>query len=260
MRRVALAALLFVGCEGDATHEWTLRFVDADTAALAAVVEARVRLGGCEGEVVYEGEVPLDGAGPVPPRLADGPYGFEGEARDASCAAVARGCVEVELPTSGAIAIPLESVDEGPACAVCSAGRCRDVMPDAGDVPDAGTDAGPAIPPGCDAMRGASCYAFPAESLEWAAAEESCVAWGGHLVTVDDADEDAFVLAGGASWIGLNDRASEEDFIWADGSPLVYSNWTAPPERSPPDDCVATSAAGWSVVRCSLVRRYACER
>lgn len=55
----------------------------------------------------------------------------------------------------------------------------------------------------------------------------------GHLVTVNSAAEnaflvDTFVLNGHQTdplWIGLNDAASEGNFVWTSGQPVTYTNW-----------------------------------
>jgi hypothetical protein len=66
----------------------------------------------------------------------------------------------------------------------------------------------------------------------WAAAEAEAVSLGGHLVTIEDAAENAWVwqtfsaIAPGQSfWIGLNDEAQEGSFVWTSGAPVSYTNW-----------------------------------
>lgn len=76
----------------------------------------------------------------------------------------------------------------------------------------------------------------------WRESEALAIALGGHLVTIDDASEqawvfDAFGAWGGirrSLWIGLNDAAQEGMFVWADGSQAGYSNWLpGQPDNSP---------------------------
>jgi len=71
----------------------------------------------------------------------------------------------------------------------------------------------------------------------WLEAESAAVGLGGHLVTIDDAAENAFVSTRFGRvrglWIGLTDRDVEGQFNWVSGASLVYTNW-APGE---PNDC-----------------------
>jgi hypothetical protein len=82
------------------------------------------------------------------------------------------------------------------------------------------------------------------EPSTWLEAEAAAIGLGGHLVTIDDAAENAFVsgrfgyvpgppATGRDLWIGLTDRDNEDHFTWASGAPLVYTNW-APSE---PNNC-----------------------
>jgi hypothetical protein len=70
----------------------------------------------------------------------------------------------------------------------------------------------------------------------WTASEADAIALGGHLVTVNDAAENQFLIDNildgvglGHSfdpmWIGLSDAASENTFVWSNGDPFVYNNW-----------------------------------
>jgi hypothetical protein len=69
----------------------------------------------------------------------------------------------------------------------------------------------------------------------WTQGQQRAQALGGNLVTIDDAAENAWVVAnvlnvGGTirrGWIGLNDQAVEGTFVWASGSPSAYRNWAA---------------------------------
>ncbi|MEZ6197462.1 MAG: lectin-like protein [Planctomycetota bacterium] len=66
-----------------------------------------------------------------------------------------------------------------------------------------------------------------------AARAEAALA-GGNLVTIDDGAEQAFVFgafssffgAGGIAFIGLSDELFEGSFLWDDGTPFVYQNWS----------------------------------
>lgn len=69
--------------------------------------------------------------------------------------------------------------------------------------------------------------------MRWLAAESLAVALSGHLVSIGSPAEQAFVQSIVAPipqlapfWIGLNDRAVEGSFVWTDGTPLSYLNWS----------------------------------
>lgn len=70
-------------------------------------------------------------------------------------------------------------------------------------------------------------------SATWSNSEAHAVQMGGHLATVDDAMENAWIAAtfsvvGGQQrplWIGLTDRQREDEFLWVSGAPARYFNW-----------------------------------
>ncbi len=67
----------------------------------------------------------------------------------------------------------------------------------------------------------------------WTNAEGTAVALGGHLATVNDAAENTWIQNTWQNyqgtphdlWIGFNDAAVEGTFVWADGTPVSYTNW-----------------------------------
>ena len=74
-------------------------------------------------------------------------------------------------------------------------------------------------------------------SSTWADAEMESVSLGGHLVTIDDVNENNFIsnafvdlvrsgstfTAAGNLWIGLHLVGSE--YAWVSGDPVTYTNW-----------------------------------
>jgi hypothetical protein len=72
----------------------------------------------------------------------------------------------------------------------------------------------------------------------WAASEALAVTLGGHLVTINDVDENEFIEntfmlqlnGGGAVWLGLTDAVThsvEGTFVWTSGEPVTYTNWSS---------------------------------
>jgi len=83
-------------------------------------------------------------------------------------------------------------------------------------------------------IRGNSLYTI-VEGPSWTQAEANSVKLGGHLVTLNDKQEDEFVFGSFIKnsaptsyndhlWIGLSDVAREGDYRWVSGEPLVYNN------------------------------------
>ena len=71
---------------------------------------------------------------------------------------------------------------------------------------------------------------YISESPEyWAAAQSNCIAKGGNLVCISDANENNFVsniLPGQQFWLGYTDETVEGSFVWVDGSNHTYTKWS----------------------------------
>jgi hypothetical protein len=76
-------------------------------------------------------------------------------------------------------------------------------------------------------------YYLLSASESWTDSEAEAVGLGGHLVTINDAAENAWVRAIFPSslyenlWLGLNDAAVEGTFVWVSGEPVTYENWNS---------------------------------
>ena len=78
-------------------------------------------------------------------------------------------------------------------------------------------------------------YTVTQGKMDWRQAEAEAVGLGGHLVAINDEQEqnwiiDAFLMdpnpvTPAIYWIGLTDEASAGDYVWTTGEPLTYTNW-----------------------------------
>ncbi|MEM9192054.1 MAG: hypothetical protein AAGF12_22970 [Myxococcota bacterium] len=87
-----------LGCGDDRRLDWRFEFEDQTLRSRTAAIGAELRAGGCTGPVIYSGELRSMRAGPTPPELGPGTYGFSGVARDSRCVQFAEACVEATLP------------------------------------------------------------------------------------------------------------------------------------------------------------------
>jgi Domain of Unknown Function (DUF1080)/Lectin C-type domain len=88
-------------------------------------------------------------------------------------------------------------------------------------------------------FRGKHYKVFP-QTLSWRQARSRCRELGGHLAIVKDEEQDRFLtrLVGDrgldTAWLGATDEKVEGRWVWADGSPMSYSNWN--PAGKQPDN------------------------
>jgi len=65
---------------------------------------------------------------------------------------------------------------------------------------------------------------------DWATAEANAVALDGHLVTINDAAEQAWLVGQFRGdtwyWIGMNDIDTEGTWVWVSGEAVTYTNWS----------------------------------
>ncbi len=65
--------------------------------------------------------------------------------------------------------------------------------------------------------------------VTWTQAEAKAIELGGHLVTVNDAAEQNWIVSNFVDppklWIGLNDVATEGTFVWSSSEPVTYTRW-----------------------------------
>ena len=92
---------------------------------------------------------------------------------------------------------------------------------------DSGIPAGASVNP----QNGHSYLVYP-DSVSWIDAKTACESLGGHLATISDAQEQAFVeqLAQTCSertnfWLGGYYDRNRDIWKWVDGTPFTYTNW-----------------------------------
>jgi hypothetical protein len=76
-------------------------------------------------------------------------------------------------------------------------------------------------------------YLLTTTPKTWVDAEAEAVTQGGHLVTINNATEQAMLQAwlpvGDTNnyWIGFTDQAVEGTWVWCSGEPVTYTNWNS---------------------------------
>ena len=106
---------------------------------------------------------------------------------------------------------------------------------------------------------GNRCYRLFENDFDYDNARAKCKQVGGELARIDNAEQNALAtsLAGKHQVIiGLNDRTSEGQWKWQDGSVATYTNWTSgqPDNDRTDEDCVVINwfvTKQWNDVRCS---------
>lgn len=130
------------------------------------------------------------------------------------------------------------------------------------------TEPDPACPIGWSPFQD-SCYIAVGGPVSFPLANQTCVNEGGHLATIENGNENAFVHSQITvdSWIGYTDMVTEGTFLWVTGEPTTYTNWFsgAPDNLAPGQDCAIMYADNpgpgmWNDQDCSENRPYVCER
>ena len=71
------------------------------------------------------------------------------------------------------------------------------------------------------------------------------------------------ILAGDRVWVGLNDIAEEDTFVWTDGSPNTYTKFAdgEPDNWGNNEHCIGISkiSGGYSDARCGVTFTFICE-
>lgn len=127
------------------------------------------------------------------------------------------------------------------------------------------------------------CYKMFEGEKSWDDAKTSCEGTGAHLVKIESADENIFLLNSflqllpndnnREAWTGLSDKKEEGDFVWTDGATPEYTNWAAeqPNDEDDEQDCVEIvngvfwpgglpQIGLWNDFQCKKALMFICEK
>lgn len=118
----------------------------------------------------------------------------------------------------------------------------------------------------CWACTTSTPYLFCDTATDWNTADQVCEGLGGMLARITSSAENSTVanLVITPTWIGANDIAVEDDWVWPDGSTVSYDDWgSGEPDDAGNADCAITNTSGrrgeWSDTRCSTEYQFICE-
>ncbi|XP_078577263.1 uncharacterized protein LOC144862554 isoform X5 [Branchiostoma floridae x Branchiostoma japonicum] len=118
------------------------------------------------------------------------------------------------------------------------------------------------------------CYSFSGSPVNYTTAEGECSELGASLATINNENQHMFlseylnvVNPGENHWIGLEDRATENQFMYADSTPLgKFMKWAEgePNDQGKDEDCVEMFPNGggyfrWNDESCCRDRHYICQ-
>ena len=124
----------------------------------------------------------------------------------------------------------------------------------------------------CDELSyGDHSYLFCAEQVDWEDAQESCASYGYTMLSLADAEEEAWVYEQLIEpkpewWMGFNDLEAEGSWAWEDGSPVTYVNWHREDKRKDlvGKDCARLNRyepdTGWYDSPCTVKAQFICEQ
>ncbi|XP_046846401.1 uncharacterized protein LOC124440117 isoform X2 [Xenia sp. Carnegie-2017] len=119
---------------------------------------------------------------------------------------------------------------------------------------------------------GSSCYKFIKTSRSWSGAKEGCVNLGGHLLIIDDKEEQDYFYSELRSkaysrfWIGLNKLGRDGLWKWTfTNAPPNYTNWNVgEPNGGRRERCTemygGMLSAFWNDEACYVTKQYICEK
>merc|ERR1712130_901156 len=117
-------------------------------------------------------------------------------------------------------------------------------------------------------MSGSSCFYVSTDTATQADAVTACEAKGAILATISDASQqtDVAAMISADAWIGLNDIAVDETFVWQDDSTASYTNWYGTSNPISPANtnvnCVKmqfSQSGQWNDIGCGKELNYVCS-
>ncbi|XP_070766236.1 galactose-specific lectin nattectin-like isoform X2 [Enoplosus armatus] len=129
---------------------------------------------------------------------------------------------------------------------------------------------GSGCPPGWTQF-GSRCFIFHFTPKTWTDAEHTCIAAGGNLASIHNAEENVFLknvverVTGRAShtWIGGFDAVTEGKWMWTDGSKFDYARWSLrEPNNLGTEHCIEMNWGGsyWNDSKCRHRRHFICAK
>ncbi|XP_078666728.1 uncharacterized protein LOC144908760 isoform X1 [Branchiostoma floridae x Branchiostoma belcheri] len=118
------------------------------------------------------------------------------------------------------------------------------------------------------------CYSFSGAPVNYTTAESECSGLGATLASINNENQHMFlseylnvVNPGENHWIGLEDRATENQFMYSDSTPLgKFMKWAPgePNDQGKDEDCVEMFPNGggyfrWNDESCCRDRHYICQ-
>ncbi|KAK4312213.1 hypothetical protein Pmani_016336 [Petrolisthes manimaculis] len=112
-------------------------------------------------------------------------------------------------------------------------------------------------------QEGDHCYLFMSDEKTWTSARKYCNNHQAYLTSVVTWAEQDFIrinqLAGG--WIGFNDRVSDNEWVWSDGSTVTITNWNSGEPSGGDENCAEMKDTGlWNDVPCDSALPFTCKR
>ncbi|KAF7706246.1 hypothetical protein HF521_019500, partial [Silurus meridionalis] len=100
---------------------------------------------------------------------------------------------------------------------------------------------------------GSRCFRIFTTETSWNDAEQNCVNMGGHLASVHNKEEYAFIqglilkitLSNKLTWIGANKIDTVSIWFWSDGSTFDYTFWSpGQPDNLMVENCLQMNYGG----------------